>query len=183
MINLMEVNTDNILKDNNPILRQHSKEVDLKNDKSLENLVFKLKKYLYDSNDADIASEKNLVPAVGIAAVQIGILKRVFVMVDLEEEQFIEILNPKVINKSDTWAHLSGGEGCLSVPLKRDGDIHRSLEVEVEYYDLKGNKHNREFKGYQAIIFQHEYDHLEGKLYTDYLDGNINLEVEDSVEI
>ncbi len=182
MINLMEINNQSILKDNNPILRQISKEVDLE-DSSVKREILKMKKYLVDSNDEEIAVQNNLTPAVGIAAVQIGILKRFFLMLDLESGEFIEVINPTILEKSDELGFIEQGEGCLSVPQKKDGYIYRPNKIKVEYYDIDGKKITKDLEGYQAIIFQHEFDHLNGILYTDYIGDEPFKEIENAIKL
>lgn len=117
---------------------------------------------------------------VGLAAPQIGFSIRVFVvdgtaMNEGEEEAdkdpslegFRKIfINPQVLEENgDEWAF---EEGCLSIPGIR-GDVFRPEKVRIRYRDLDWNEHEEEYEGTAARIIQHEYDHLEGKLFTDYL--------------
>jgi peptide deformylase len=109
---------------------------------------------------------------IGLAAVQVGIDKRLFVMdvnysKDLpEEERNPEvIINLEFIKKSDEQI---SEEGCLSVPEFR-AEIHRYGRVKVRYQDLKGETTEKEVEGILAICMQHENDHLDGKLFIDHL--------------
>ena len=98
----------------------------------------------------------------GLAAIQVGILKRAFVMKagkDLHECINPEILKQEGINKIRV-------EGCLSVPGKC-GIVDRPQRIWVKYQDRKGNFVNKKFTGFEAKCFCHEFDHLNGILYTD----------------
>ncbi len=112
---------------------------------------------------------------VGIAASQVGILKKVFLFIrlDLPDEPVIVAINPKIINYPDTTVCFEG-DGCLSIP-DFSGNSVRYPWVEVEYYNEKGVLIRERLEGYSrltgfnAVIFQHEYDHLQGVLFTDKL--------------
>ncbi len=172
MISFLGINRNSILKEGNPILREVSKEVNFPLSKANEDVINEMITYLYDSNDEEVAILKNLEPSVGIAAPQIGKNIRMFCVFQEEginDINFIEVINPKILNYSDELAFLPSGEGCLSVPNRKEGFVYRSNKIEVEYYNKKGKKINRTLKGFEAIAFQHEYDHLDGKLYVDHI--------------
>ena len=100
----------------------------------------------------------------GLSAVQIGVLKRVFIMnIQGSEHEFI---NPEITNKNERTKKVV--EGCLSVP-KKWGKVERPISVKVKAQDRNGNWFTHEFKGFRAQCVCHEYDHLDGKLYTDFL--------------
>lgn len=114
-------------------------------------------------------------PGVGIAAVQVGHLDRMFYInapaSDGQDEWREFLINPKIIKRSNKGAALENGEGCLSVgddiPLQ-EGLVHRSWEVTVEGYSYFQKKKVTVTKhGYHAVIIQHEQDHLNGKLFID----------------
>lgn len=98
---------------------------------------------------------------VGLAAPQVGILKRAFV-VDIGEGK-IEIVNPQIVK---TEGSQIGQEGCLSVP-DVWGDVERPNEVTLEGFDRNGNKITVSGSELLARAFCHEYDHLNGELFTD----------------
>ncbi len=109
---------------------------------------------------------------IGLAAPQIGISKRIFVVdgssiEDDDMSSFKKVfINPVIIKEyGDTWEF---EEGCLSIPGIRGG-ISRKSTIELSYFDEKWNKKTETFSGMQARVIQHEYDHLEGKLFIDYL--------------
>ncbi len=117
---------------------------------------------------------------VGLAAPQIGQSVRLFVVdgeplnEDEPEEEIDKTLigfkkvfiNPEIIEEAgDDWAF---EEGCLSIPGIR-GEVVRPEIVVIRYFDTDWNQHEEEYEGMAARIIQHEYDHLDGKLFTDYL--------------
>ena len=108
---------------------------------------------------------------VGLAAPQIGILKRIFV-VDVGEG-IIECINPEIVT---TDGEQFGEEGCLSVPNKF-GNVRRPNYTKVRAQDRKGNYFEVEGTELMARALLHEYDHLDGKLYVDLVEGDL-VEVE-----
>jgi peptide deformylase len=118
---------------------------------------------------------------VGLAAPQVGLPMRIFLVdtspfaedEELSEEEKKELaglkkvfINPKILEESgDEWAF---NEGCLSIPDIRE-DVFRKPEIKIEYYDEDFNKQVEEYKGIAARVIQHEYDHIEGILFTDKL--------------
>ena len=105
----------------------------------------------------------------GLAAPQVGILRRL-ALVMVEDESFLEIINPEIIARE---GEQDGAEGCLSVPGKY-GMVKRPMQVTVRYQDRGGEWHERTADGFTARAFCHEIDHLDGHLYTElvteYLD-------------
>jgi len=99
---------------------------------------------------------------VGIAAPQVGMLRRMFV-IEPEEGELLEFINPVVIEKKGKQ---KGEEGCLSVP-GLVGTVERPEFIKVEALDRNGNKVIHELDGFAAIVVGHELDHLEGLLFTD----------------
>ena len=105
---------------------------------------------------------------VGIAAPQVGILRRLVAVqrFDKEGKPFEFFINPEIVAKDDTL--VAGGEGCLSVPEIYD-DVERSQRITLRYYDSSFTPQEEVIEGFTAVIFQHEIDHLDGKLFIDYL--------------
>lgn len=109
---------------------------------------------------------------VGLAAPQVGQAIRIFVVdsttEDEEEEPGIKraFINPEILEKSgDEWVM---NEGCLSLPEIRE-DVSRPETVKIKYLDEDFNEHIEVFHGFTSRVIQHEYDHLEGKMFVDYL--------------
>ena len=108
-------------------------------------------------------------PGIGLAAPQIGVLERVLVMdcADKDEELSPMIMfNPEILLSSDE--ENIHEEGCLSIP-DQYAEVTRPAEVKVGWLDRDGNQQEREFAGLWATCVQHEIDHLNGKLFIDYL--------------
>lgn len=108
---------------------------------------------------------------VGLAAPQVGILSRFLVMMDPDTEVVYRMVNPNIVSYSDDICTME--EGCLSV-LGNDGlpvyaNVTRPKSVVVEWTDENGNAKMAEMSGVPARIVQHETDHLDGKLFVDYL--------------
>lgn len=109
---------------------------------------------------------------IGIAAPQIGKSIRVFVVdgtpiEDEDMEGFRKVfVNPQIIEETgDEWAF---EEGCLSIPNIRE-DVFRHEKLKIKYFDENWEEHEEEYDGMKARIIQHEYDHIEGVLFTDHL--------------
>lgn len=108
---------------------------------------------------------------IGLAAVQIGILKRLFV-VDVPNKGKFVMLNPKIIDRSLEKSAYE--EGCLSIPGIAN-KVERSANILIEYTDLKGKLKKIEADELLATCIQHEYDHLEGILFVDRLSPEVKL--------
>lgn len=177
----MEINVENIIHDDNPQIRKHSADVALPLAAEDEELLRAMHQYVVDSQDPQLAKEKNLQPAVGIAAIQLGVPKKMIAVVvpdDSEEADEDEpgknieyaLVNPKIISRSKEMKALSGGEGCLSVPGAHEGYVFRPARIRVKAYDLLSGKDVLiKADGYLAIVLQHEIDHLSGKLFYDHI--------------
>ena len=109
---------------------------------------------------------------VGLASPQIGESLRVFVIdthpMHEDEEQGLKkaFINPVMLEEEgEAWAF---EEGCLSIPGIR-ADVERKPKIRIKYFDEQWNELEETFEGIEARVIQHEYDHIEGKLFTDYL--------------
>lgn len=165
-----------IVKDTNPIMRQRSLPVDMPLSKEDKNTLDEMLNYLIKSQDDEYAKKHNIRPGVGLAAIQIGLLKRMFVIYyHADEDKIIQyqLVNPKIIEESVRKCALQQGEGCLSVDNNHEGLVHRSYKITMKAYDaLQDKEITIVAKGYDAIVLQHEYDHLDGKFYYDRIDQN-----------
>ena len=147
----------NIVKDGDEILRKTSKEIEKIDDKLLT--------FIEDMKDT---MEK--AGGVGLAAVQVGKLRRVLVINTGEDE--LTLINPKMLKQSGEQEDL---EGCLSCP-GQWGITRRPMKVEVETLTVDGKKKKIKAEGFLAKAICHEYDHLNGVVYVDKAD---NLRAED----
>ena len=119
---------------------------------------------------ADMLETMIAADGVGIAAPQVGVMKRFFIAmphVDSEDEEIREkvyyMINPEITYTEGTQ---ESSEGCLSVPGYM-GLVDRPAKIRIKAMDLDGNENEYEFEGFAATVFCHEYDHLEGILYSD----------------
>jgi|TARA_Y100000992_G_scaffold152781_1_gene101873 peptide deformylase len=145
----------NILTEPNKLLRQISQKVD-KVGKDEQKLMDDMLETMYSAN------------GIGLAAIQIGVPKRIIVM-DLSKEKEKKpmfFVNPEINNKNKV--HSVYEEGCLSVP-NQFAEIERPSTCEVKYLDYNGNEKILKAEGLLATCIQHEMDHLEGVLFIDYL--------------
>lgn len=142
-----------ILEIGDPTLREKSQEVTKFND-SLAKLLTNMADTMYDAD------------GVGLAAPQIGVLKRV-VVIDIGEG-LLELVNPQIVEQEGEEVAV---EGCLSIP-GRQGNVRRASKVKVKYQDRHGNEQWVEGEGLLARALQHEIDHLDGILYVDKLVQN-----------
>lgn len=113
-------------------------------------------------------------PGIGLAAIQVGVPKRLLVM-DLQEEEDEEgkpikaprvFINPEIVETSEE--HQVYSEGCLSVP-DQYADVERPAVIRARWQDREGQAHEAQLEGLLAICLQHEMDHLEGILFIDHL--------------
>jgi peptide deformylase len=147
-----------------PMLRQISTPVENVDD-DLRALIKDMFETMYDA------------PGIGLAAVQVGVPKRLLVM-DLQEPENPDdpeskpvreprvFINPEILEASDT--EIPYLEGCLSVP-DQYADVMRPDRIKARWLDEDGNSHEEELDGLLAVCLQHEMDHLEGVLFIDHL--------------
>jgi len=142
-----------------PVLRKRAKDIDKGEDiKELVN---------------DMFETMHAAHGIGLAAPQIGKSIRMFVVdgTTLEDEPTLKdfkkaFVNPILLNEEgEPWPF---EEGCLSIPNIRE-EVERPEKIRVKYFDEDWNAHEQNFSGMKARIIQHEYDHIEGKLFIDYL--------------
>lgn len=164
-----------IIKDSNPIMRKRSLPVELPLSKEDRELLDAMRDYLIKSQDDEYAKRHNLRAGVGLAAIQTGALKRMFVVHIPEEDKIFDyqLVNPKIVESSVKKCALEGGEGCLSVDDTHEGLVHRYHKIVIKAFDALSNQDvTLKLSGYEAVVVQHEYDHLNGLFYYDHIDKN-----------
>ena len=148
-----------IAKLGHPVLLKKTNEISNLNDIDLKKIIYDMSETMIDAN------------GIGLAAPQVHLSHRLFIYrnPDIEEEEKIKVfvlINPKIENISneteDDW------EGCLSIP-GMSGLVRRSKKIKYSAIDLKGEKVSGEVEGLYARVIQHEFDHLNGILYTSRL--------------
>ncbi|GIP32951.1 peptide deformylase [Paenibacillus sp. J2TS4] len=148
-----------IVKDPDPVLREKAKPVP-KITPNIHKLLDDMADTMYDAQ------------GVGLAAPQVGILKRVIVMDVGDENGLIELINPEIIEKE---GEQFGPEGCLSIP-GLTGDVRRALKVKVRGLNRNGEEFELEGTELLARCIQHEVDHLNGVLFTDLAEKTYRAE-------
>ncbi len=129
--------------------------------------------YLKYSQIEEYAKKYNLRAGWGMSAIQIGIDKRWFVIVEEQDDGSFKnyfFANPKIISNSAEKIYVEQGEGCLSVNREVVGIIPRYARVTIEAYDMDGKKFTMRLREDLSICVQHEMDHLEGILFFDRID-------------
>lgn len=163
------------------ILDEKDKRLKLKS----ENVTFPLPKedldriedmltYLEMSQIDEYNQKYNLRAGWGLAYIQLGIPKRIFVLAqEIEEGKFERyvVINPKIKSVSEEMVYIEEGEGCLSVNRPTAGIVPRHARMKIEAYDEKGNLYEIRVREELAVGFQHELDHLDGILFTDKIDS------------
>ena len=148
-----------IAKLGHPVLLKKTNEISKLNDIDLKKIIYDMSETMIDAN------------GIGLAAPQVHLSHRLFIYrnPEIEEEEKIKVsvlINPKIENISneteDDW------EGCLSIP-GMSGLVRRSKKIKYSAIDLKGEKVSGEVEGLHARVIQHEFDHLNGILYTSRL--------------
>ena len=150
-----------IIDDSNELIRTVSKEVELPLSKENHDLLMKMHEFLVASQDEELSEKYDLRPAVGIAAIQLGIPKRMCAIhvLDYDEEGNVTkssdyaLANPKIVSYTPKQSYLKTGEACLSVP----------EDVKIVA------------RGFLAICLQHELDHFDGVLYYDHINKEYPL--------
>lgn len=167
--------TKDILDEKDKRLRLVSKEVSFPLTQKDKDLINTMIEYLRNSQIDELAEKYDLRPGMGMAAIQLGVAKRYFVVVDeIEEGKFDTyiLINPKIISNSIEKIYVELGEGCLSVNRPVEGIVPRYARVTMEAYDLEGRKIHVRAREELAIAMQHELDHLNGIMFTDHIDKN-----------
>lgn len=164
--------TKDILDEKDKRLHQVSKEVMFPLSKEDIDNINLMEEYLVNSQIEELAEKYDLRPGMGMAAVQIGVLKRYIVIVNETDNGFDSyiVINPKIVSNSEEMIYVETGEGCLSVNRECEGIVPRYARVTVEGYDIDGNKIKIRAREELAIAFQHEIDHLNGILFVDKID-------------
>ena len=145
-----------ILIEPDPILRKKSRPLE-KVDDEIRKLMKDMLNVMYEA------------PGIGLAAVQVGILKRI-VVIDVSKDEKkrdpLFLVNPEIVHRSKMMSTYE--EGCLSLP-NHFAEIERPAECKINYIDFNGKKKELKADGILATCIQHEVDHLNGVLFIDYL--------------
>ena len=143
--------TRKIRLDGDDVLRKVCKPIE-KMTPRLQTLIDDMYETMYEAN------------GVGLAAPQVGILKRI-VVIDIGDDNAYTLINPKIIEAD---GEQTGEEGCLSLPGIHE-TVKRGNKIRVKYMDEDFVEHEEEVEGYLARVMQHEFDHLDGKMFIDHI--------------
>ncbi|MCR4562720.1 MAG: peptide deformylase [Bacilli bacterium] len=175
-----------IVKDNAKSIHNVCKEVSMPLDNETKALLDEMLQYLKDSQNEEFRKKHPSVrEGVGLAAPQVGSNKRMLVIYyPVTEEDGTtsytqyQLVNPKIVISSVKKCYLEYGEGCLSVDKEHPGHVYRDYRITVKAYDaLLGQDVEIKAIGYDAIVLQHEIDHLNGILFYDRIDKNDPMKV------
>ncbi len=159
-----------ILDEKEPLLHQTSAKVTFPLSKEDKKHIEDMLTYLKMSQIEEYAEKYDLRAGMGLAYVQTGILKRIFVIVEeLENHTFKNyvIINPEIISHSEEQIYVGEGEGCLSVNREIEGIVPRYARVTIKAQDIDGNPFTIRVREDISVAFQHEIDHLNGILFVD----------------
>jgi len=164
-----------IVKDTATSIRARSTDVEEPTSKEVKELLDEMLQYLKDSQDPAFREANPKVrEGVGLAAPQIGVNKRMLVIYYPKDDgTFVqyELVNPLIISSSVRQCYIEAGEGCLSVDNEHEGYVPRCYKVTVKAYDaFLGENVQIRAVGFDAVVLQHEIDHLNGILFYDRID-------------
>lgn len=165
----------NILDETDKRLRLVSENVTFPLDKKDKQRIQDMLDYLKMSQIEEEREKYDLRAGMGLAYIQLGIAKRIFVIVDEVEPNTFEnyiVINPKIVSNSEELIYVGEGEGCLSVNRETEGIVPRFARITIEAYDINGNPYSIRVREDLSIAFQHEIDHLNGILFIDKIDKN-----------
>ena len=162
-----------ILDEKHKILRTTSKEVEFPLSNDDKKIIQDIITYLTMSQIEKYYTKYDLRPGMGMAFIQLGIPKNIFVIVEeIDEEKFKNyvIINPKMVSHSEELIYVGEGEGCLSVNRAVEGIVPRYARMTISYQDMDGKKQEIRVREDISVAFQHEMDHLNGILFVDKID-------------
>ncbi|MDN4492359.1 peptide deformylase [Ureibacillus aquaedulcis] len=165
---------EDIIRDGHPTLRTKAQELKLPLTEEDRKLANDMLEYLINSQDPELSEKYGLRPGVGLAANQVNSLKRMFAL-HLEDDRGEQLsfvcINPKIVSHSVEKTYLPSGEGCLSVDRSIPGFVPRYARITVKFFTVDGEEKKLRLKGFPAIAFQHELDHLNGVMFYDHINN------------
>jgi peptide deformylase len=162
-----------IIDETDPRLRLISEEVTLPISNEYKKIIKQIIRHLTYSQIEKFEIKYDLRPGMGLAFIQLGINKRIIVVVhEVNPGEFDEyvLINPKIISNSNEMIAAELGEGCLSVNREVEGHVKRYARITIEGYDMDGNLVRVRAREELSIAFQHEMDHLNGIMFYDRID-------------
>ena len=167
------IKTSDILDEKDKRLRMKNVDVEFPLSEDKKKLINDMLEHLYYSQIEEYSKKYDLRPGMGLAAPQLGVNERFFVVCHEESENNFKnyiLINPKMISHSEELIYASEGEGCLSVNRDVCGIVPRYARVTFTGYNLDGKLVKYRAREELSIAFQHEMDHLNGILFIDHID-------------
>ena len=163
-----------IVLEGHPALRKRAEKLTFPLSPEHQELAKEMLEFLHNSQNPEIAEKYGLRAGVGLAAPQLGksIQMIALLVPGFEEEEAIldEVwINPRIMRESVKKACLKDGEGCLSVNREVPGIVLRPERITIKYQDVNGDEFVRTLNDYEAIVVQHEIDHLNGVMFYDHI--------------
>ena len=175
-----------ILDEKDKRLRLVSDEVEFPLSKGYKKIIQQAIDHLTFSQIEEYEKKYNLRPGMGLAFPQLGINKRIIVIVEEVDDGVFDnyvVINPKITSNSVEMIAAEAGEGCLSVNREVEGQVPRYARVTIEGYDEDGNKIKVRAREDLSIAFQHEIDHLNGILFFDRINKNKKFYSDDEIRL
>ncbi len=184
------IKMEDIIREGHPTLRLVAEEVPFPLSEEDLALGEKMQEFLKNSQDPEMAEKYGLRGGVGIAAPQLDVSKRMIAIEvpSLDEDSDVPhistvMYNPKIISHSVQQACIEEGEGCLSVDRHVPGYVIRHARVTITYQDKNGETQKMRLKGYDAIVIQHEIDHLNGIMFYDHINKENPMYAPDGLQL
>jgi len=181
------ITMDDIVREGHPVLRAVAEPVQLPLSEEVQGTLQCMMQFLKNSQNPETATKYKLRSGVGLSANQIGLQQRMFVMYLTDEKGNIlehALVNPKIVSHSLSMVYLPESEGCLSVDRPIQGFVPRYESIKVKGYDFSSGKEVAlKFKGYPAIVIQHEIDHLDGVMFYDRINTENPFKLPQDVNI
>lgn len=180
------ITMDDIIREGDPILRTVTEPVSIPPTEEDREEMASMMLFLKNSQDPELSKKYKLRAGVGLSANQIGLNKRMFAALLTDDEgndREVALFNPKIVSTSVSMVYLPEGEGCLSVDRAVQGFVPRYEKVTVRAYNAEGKEVKLRFKGYDAIVIQHEIDHLNGIMFYDHINKENPFKLPEGVPI
>ncbi|MCM3739880.1 peptide deformylase [Oceanobacillus luteolus] len=174
-----------IVREGHPSLTKVAQQVDIPITEEEKQLLKDMLTFLRNSQDEEIAKKYKLRAGVGLAAPQLGVEKQMFTVYYVDENEKVHeyaLVNPKIVSHSVEKTFLPTGEGCLSVDREIEGYVPRYSRITVKAFDMDNNPVKLRLKGYLAIVFQHEIDHLNGIMFYDHINKENPFHIPDNAK-
>lgn len=164
-----------IVLEGHPALRKRAEKITFPLSEEHQLLAKEMLEFLHNSQDEEIAEQYGLRAGVGLAAPQLGkSIQMIALLIPGDEADPTPLLNevwinPRILRESVKKTCLREGEGCLSVDREVPGIVLRPQRITLKYQTVDGEEHTKTLTDYEAIVVQHEIDHLNGVMFYDHI--------------